>query len=108
VRRAILAGACALALALAGCGGDDADTPPPAATGGRELFTSAGCGSCHRLADAEASGVVGPDLDDLRLSEAGIVRQVRDGGGGMPAFRDSLTEAQIAELARYLRRVAGR
>src|SRR5581483_9196120 len=31
---------------------------------GKELFTSAGCGGCHTLADAGTTGTTGPNLDD--------------------------------------------
>jgi mono/diheme cytochrome c family protein len=108
MRRALTA--ILLVLAVAGCGsGADAPPPsPPAAPTGRELFGSSGCANCHALRDAGARGVVGPDLDELRPSEAAAIRQIRDGGSGMPPFRDALTPAQIRDLARYVTRVAGR
>ena len=31
---------------------------------GKQLFTSVGCGSCHTLAAAGATGKVGPDLEE--------------------------------------------
>jgi cytochrome c oxidase subunit 2 len=34
-----------------------------AAAQGKPVFSSAGCGACHTLADARATGTVGPDLD---------------------------------------------
>ena len=36
----------------------------------KEVFASAGCGGCHTLKDAGSSGNVGPNLDDLKPSEA--------------------------------------
>ena len=33
---------------------------------GAKVFASAGCGGCHTLAAADASGEVGPNLDDLQ------------------------------------------
>ena len=37
-----------------------ADRPPE----GRAVFTRMGCGSCHRLAAAGATGEIGPSLDE--------------------------------------------
>ncbi len=34
-------------------------------TKGRQLFTDNGCNACHTLADAGATGDVGPSLDEL-------------------------------------------
>lgn len=40
--------------------------PPEAAGGpGGQVFANNGCGACHTLAAAEASGTVGPNLDDV-------------------------------------------
>jgi cytochrome c oxidase subunit II len=33
--------------------------------GGAQVFTSAGCGACHTLAEAGATGAVGPNLEQL-------------------------------------------
>lgn len=35
------------------------------ANAGKAVFASAGCGSCHTLAAANASGTIGPDLDKI-------------------------------------------
>ena len=46
-----------------------ASTPIPAdadAAAGAKVFASAGCGSCHTLSAAKASGQVGPNLDDAK------------------------------------------
>jgi cytochrome c oxidase subunit II len=37
---------------------------------GKQLFAANGCGGCHTLADAGASGNVGPKLDDLAIAAA--------------------------------------
>jgi mono/diheme cytochrome c family protein len=76
------------------------------AANGKALF-SENCASCHTLADADANGTVGPNLDDVQPSKSVVVRQVTDGGGGMPAFGDRLSTAQIAAIAGYVARVAG-
>ena len=74
---------------------------------GKRVFASAGCGSCHTLADAGASGTVGPNLDDAEPSADKAVERVTNGKGVMPPFKDQLTEQQIADVAAYVSSVAG-
>jgi mono/diheme cytochrome c family protein len=74
---------------------------------GKKVFADAGCGGCHTLADAGASGTVGPNLDDLKPSEDRVATQVRNGGSVMPAFGDRLSDAQIQAVAHYVATVAG-
>lgn len=108
--------AAALALPLAGCGGDDEETgaeetTPTAtettggegdATRGEEVFASAGCGSCHTFEPAGSSGTVGPSLDDTTVSFDQAVEQVTNGGGAMPAFKDELSEQEIRDVAAFV------
>jgi mono/diheme cytochrome c family protein len=75
-------------------GGEDAD--------GAAVFASAGCGACHTFGPANSSGSVGPNLDDTDLSKDEIAQQVRNGGGGMPAFGDRLSDAEIEAVADYV------
>lgn len=75
---------------------------------GKQIFASAGCGGCHALKDAGATGNVGPDLDALKPSQARVAHQVEVGGGAMPAFKDRLSAAQIAAVAKYVSGVAGK
>ena len=49
----------------------------------RDMFTSK-CASCHTLADAQATGAVGPNLDELTLTADVVTNQVENGGGAMP------------------------
>ena len=125
-----------LAAALAGCGGgggdssttSDSSSPPatqtqpaqtqaktqtrttPAAKGpdGAKVFASAGCAGCHTLAAANASGNVGPNLDDLQPDFATVQHQVENGGGGMPSFSGDLSQPEIDAVARYVSENAGR
>jgi cytochrome c6 len=70
---------------------------------GKQVFVGpGGCGSCHALSDAGATGTLGPDLDDLKPPNETVVTQVTNGGGGMPAFKDTLTEEQIQDVAAYV------
>jgi mono/diheme cytochrome c family protein len=122
--RTLCAGLAILALALAGCGGDDdegsagqststqqststaAGGDDAANAAGKAVFTS-NCGGCHTLADAGTNGQVGPVLDKLKPSEATVRRQVTNGGGKMPAFKDELSQEQIDQVATYVSSVAG-
>jgi outer membrane protein assembly factor BamB len=74
---------------------------------GASLFTE-NCASCHVLAAANATGMVGPNLDQVKPSKAVVVRQVTNGGGGMPAFGGRLSAEQIDAIAAYVARVAGK
>jgi mono/diheme cytochrome c family protein len=83
--------------------GDQPEQPlegDPAA--GKELFAANGCGGCHVLEDAGASGTAGPDLDSLQPGYEESVEQITNGGGGMPAFGDQLSEDEIKSLAAYI------
>jgi mono/diheme cytochrome c family protein len=114
-RGRLVAGALATALgalALTGCG--DA-TAPGDATAGKGLFSS-GCASCHTLADADAKGTIGPDLDDA-------FRQARQDGweksqihavvrewislAQPPMPRDIYEGQEAADVAAYVSEVAG-
>lgn len=90
-----------LALALTGCGaGSDATGDNPG--DGVKIFSDAGCGSCHTFKAAGSSGGSGPNLDNVKLSDSEITRQIADGGGGMPGFAGDLTEKQIAALTELI------
>jgi len=86
------------ALALAGCGGDGKQTASP----GAEVFVAAGCGGCHTLAAASATGSAGPSLDALKPSADRVARQVAHGGRGMPAFDGQLTQREIADVSQFV------
>jgi cytochrome c5 len=78
-----------------------------APTDGKSIFAQK-CVSCHTLADAEASGVVGPNLDQTKPSRDLVVDRVTNGQGGMPSFKDQLDAAQIEAVADYVSSVAGK
>ena len=71
------------------------------AVAGDEVFT-ANCGTCHTLEDAGTSGTVGPNLDESTLDLDGVVQQVTEGGGGMPAFGGQLSEQEIQDVAAFV------
>lgn len=74
---------------------------------GRAVFQS-NCAACHTLQDAKTSGTVGPNLDQLAPDESTVEHQVINGGGGMPAFKGTLTDEQIKAVASYVAAVAGK
>jgi cytochrome c553 len=74
---------------------------------GKKVFTSAGCSGCHTLKNAGATGNIGPNLDDLKPSEAAVQHQVEVGGGAMPAFKGQLSATQIQDVAAYVSSTAG-
>lgn len=105
----------AVGLGVMACGGDDdaADTTTTETTteddslvAGRAVFTQT-CGPCHTLSNAGTTGTIGPSLDGTPLSAEEIEEQVRDGGGGMPAFEGDLSEDEIADVSEYVAEVAG-
>ncbi|HEU4454822.1 MAG TPA: c-type cytochrome [Longimicrobium sp.] len=84
-----------------GEGGEGGEAQGDAAAG-EEVFAANGCGSCHALEAAGASGAVGPDLDESQPSFELAVDRVTNGSGAMPAFGDSLDEQQIRDVAAYV------
>lgn len=83
-------------------------TAPAKGPDGAQVFASAGCASCHTLAAANASGNVGPNLDDLQPSAETVRSQVENGGGGMPAFSGDLSPEEIDAVSTYVADNAGR
>lgn len=84
------------------------ETPPAddlsALTAGDEIFLAAttGCAGCHTLAKAGSSGTVGPNLDESGTTLELAIDRVTNGRGGMPSFKDELSEAQIRAVAEYV------
>jgi len=69
---------------------------------GQQVFTSAGCSGCH---GATGNGGIGPRLaGDQKLATAStVIGRILNGGGSMPAFKDKLSNDQIAAVATYIR-----
>jgi mono/diheme cytochrome c family protein len=88
---------------LAGCGGDgggESTTTAPAS--GAQIWASQGCGGCHTLSASDATGTVGPNLDETQLSAEEIAAIVTDGRNQMPAYSASLSEEDVAAVATYV------
>jgi mono/diheme cytochrome c family protein len=97
---------------LAAVAGVQGYTEGPAAGGGEgdgaSIFASAGCGSCHTLAAASATGTVGPDLDASQPSVELAIERVTKGMGAMPPFEGQLSEDEIRAVAEFVAENAGR
>jgi predicted ferric reductase/mono/diheme cytochrome c family protein len=79
-----------------------ATTAPGSAAAGKSVFASAGCGACHTLQAAGASGNVGPNLDEVKPDAAHVAEVVTNGKGAMPPYEGRLTDKQISDLAAYV------
>ena len=95
-----------------GAGATTAMTSAPAAVDvdkGRTLFKNSGCDNCHTLADAGATGRVGPALDgDTNLDTSMVINRVTNGQGAMPSFGGQISDADIATIAAYVVKVASK
>jgi mono/diheme cytochrome c family protein len=69
---------------------------------GKKVFLTAGCKACHTLADASATGTIGPNLDDAKPPLGLAVDRVVHGKGQMPPFQSQLSTKQIANVAAYV------
>jgi mono/diheme cytochrome c family protein len=110
---------------LAGCGSEGVVTPSPETVigslpkpaqdpltpafalkgdpgAGKKIFLTSGCTGCHTLADAGATGTVGPNLDQTKPSYRRATARVTLGKNAMPSFKGQLTPQQIADVASYV------
>jgi mono/diheme cytochrome c family protein len=72
----------ATVVAVSGCG-----TTSPDVARGKELFSTK-CGSCHTLAAANTTGIIGPNLDDAFAA-------AREAGGFDSATVEGIVKAQV-------------
>jgi cytochrome c6 len=74
----------------------------PAEEHGRALFVET-CGSCHTLDAAGTQGQVGPNLDELQVDEAQVLRAIRIGGTGSGTMPPGLYTGEDArDVARFV------
>ena len=99
-RIAVVGGA--LVTLVAACGSNGGGAPSAAELAqGKKVFVSS-CGGCHTLSAAGTKGVTGGPLDGLSFSESFVEQRVHDGGGGMPAFGDTLSSDEIAAVSAFV------
>lgn len=61
--------------------------------------TLEGCLGCH---GGQLEGASGPALLDLNLSQDDIIAILKEGPGIMPSYEDTMSEAELEEIAAYL------
>ena len=70
---------------------------------GKEIFLNNGaCATCHMLSDAKSSGMIGPNLDEIRPDKNRVVIAVTRGIGVMPAFEGILSDDEIEAVSYYV------
>ena len=79
----------------------ETETEGGEAADGAAVFSEA-CATCHTFEPAGSSGTIGPPLDGIDLSKDEIATQVRNGGGGMPAFEGQLSDAEIDAVSDFV------
>jgi mono/diheme cytochrome c family protein len=96
-----------------GKGTDRLDDPRAANSGwsdeGRRVFAAMGCGSCHRLAAASSTGMIGPDLNeelaghDRESLVHSIVRAPGQSLATMPDdYGERMTDTELDVLVSFL------
>jgi mono/diheme cytochrome c family protein len=130
-RRALILALCGLV--LAGCSGGKTVSPQPQTvegtvpttpevkgdpTAGKQVFESEGCAACHTLAEAGASGSVGPNLDEglkgktPEFIHESIVSPDAEIAPGYPPnvmpqdYDSKLSDKQLADLVAFLNQAA--
>lgn len=101
------------ALLLAGVAGVSVAAEAPDAAmleRGKVLFTQKAvpaCAICHTLADAGATGAIGPDLDELKPGTDMIKQAMKGGLGAMPSFATTLSDEDMDAVAAYVVHATG-
>lgn len=69
---------------------------------GAKLMHDDGCLACHRI--GSVGGLRGPDLTHIgdRLSQGQLITRLNAGGGGMPAFGNTVPPRDINAMVAYL------
>jgi mono/diheme cytochrome c family protein len=108
--------ALAVAIAVAGCGGQEGVD----VANGKRLFTGEGeCGTCHILQNAGTGGVLGPNLDEAfapsrndglggRTIEGVVYQQIENPRNASLMPADLVRGQDARDVAAYVAEVAGR
>lgn len=88
---------------------------PPEAPGegpGAQVYANNGCGSCHKLAEAQSAGTLGPDLDQAipNMTEAEIREAILDPAAtiapgypnAMPSYEGRIGQQELNQLIQFL------
>jgi cytochrome c2 len=108
-RHRLLTLSVSLALAVSAAGLAQKKGKAPDAAKGKEIFEQ--CAVCHNAATDEKK--VGPGLKGLfkkaklasgkKLSDQAVLARINEGGGGMPSYKDMLSEEEKANVLAYLK-----
>ena len=70
---------------------------------GKIIFVGDGnCATCHSLDDANSSGNIGPNLNEIKPDISRVLMAVTNGIGVMPAYQWQLSEEEIEAVATYV------
>lgn len=58
------------------------------------------CGGCHTMKAANIHGTFGPNLDKVKPTKSKVLRMLKNGGVGMPAF--TWSKARRIAVATYV------
>jgi cytochrome c6 len=81
-------------------GGAEGEEGDPEA--GAQVFAAEGCGGCHTLEAAGATGEIAPSLDETQPSFQEAVEVITNGRGAMPAFGDQLSPEEIRDVSAFV------
>jgi len=77
------------------------------AGGGTAALYTKHCAKCHLEDGKGLESLKPPDFTDAKWQQshtnAALAKDIRDGEGAMPSFKDTLTAAQINALVRHIR-----
>lgn len=71
---------------------------------GQDIFDQ-NCARCH---GQNGEKIAGWKAKVQKMTEEQVETQVRNGGGGMPAFKDRLSGGEITAVAKYAKRLAAK
>ena len=68
---------------------------------GKDLFLN-NCGACHMLSNAQSSGMIGPNLNEIKPVKDQVINTVTRGIGVMMSFEGILSSEEIEAVAHYV------
>ena len=70
---------------------------------GKQIFLADGnCATCHTLEDANSTGNIGPNLNDIKPDISRVLMAVINGIGVMPAYQGQLSDEEINAVVTYV------
>jgi mono/diheme cytochrome c family protein len=98
--KTILFGVSVCIMLLLGTAAGVAQTPAEGnPQNGKALFIKHGCARCH---GSEGQGGAGARIGSKPPATAALIRYVRNPSGGMPPYRNQVTDAELTDIHAYL------